>query len=550
MRRLFFFALLLLPLFFFVSQRSTALGVFRIDETKAKLSFEKDFCEFSFSSQNESGALIKTRIHVEILDPKNLLEGFTVKNVTFENGANNISFPINFLNTSATSLSDFVWYRLSYKIFTADTGDKLTEGVLSFSEIAPDIFQLQAVGSDYLTEGQTYRAYIRAFHPLTQKAFANIPVESSIILKEENKKTEIKSNAVTNQDGFAMFEFKFPKKVFFDGALITFNARRGSFVQTIKDKISTANKPLWYLQTDKPIYQPGQNIYIRSLVFNRSKTARESIVGKLSITDPEDTTVFTTDLKSSRFGIANVKWRLPDNLRLGTYTISIDTTAGRSLTKDFTVSRYELPNFVVNTKSDKPFYLPKQNAKVEIRADYLFGQPVTKGVVRVVREIERDWNYREQKWETEEEKAIEGKTDSDGKFTANIKLKDEYENLDDDYNEYRDLNFVAYFTDDSTKRTEQRRFDLRVSREPIHVRIIGIPNYQNKNLPFGFYITTFYADGTPAICDLTLGEMDSDETDAKTIRTQKLGKTNQFGAAKISNLNIKPNENDHAYIKI
>ena len=47
------------------------------------------------------------------------------------------------------------------------------------------------------------------------------------------------------------------------------------------------------------------------------------------------------------------------------------------------VSRYELPNFIVNAKPNKPYYLPGDTqAEVEVSADYLFGKPVTGGKVR------------------------------------------------------------------------------------------------------------------------------------------------------------------------
>ena len=63
------------------------------------------------------------------------------------------------------------------------------------------------------------------------------------------------------------------------------------------------------------------------------------------------------------------------------------------------ISRYDLPNFAVKAQPDRTYYLPGQNAEVKVNADYLFGQPLTHGHVRVVRETEREWNYKEQKWD-------------------------------------------------------------------------------------------------------------------------------------------------------
>ena len=71
---------------------------------------------------------------------------------------------------------------------------------------------------------------------------------------------------------------------------------------------------------------------------------------------------------------------------------------------------------------DRGFYLPGQKAKVKVRADYLFGQPVKRGHVRVVEESSREWNFREQKWSIDEGDEYEGKTDARGTFEATIDL--------------------------------------------------------------------------------------------------------------------------------
>ena len=76
-----------------------------------------------------------------------------------------------------------------------------------------------------------------------------------------------------------------------------------------------------------------------------------------------------------------------------------------------------------------------------------------------------------------------------------------------DYSQFRDISYAAYITDLSTNRTEQRRFDLRVAKEPIQVYVIGGDN-QHANAPFEFYISTFYADGTPAQCEVAISEND------------------------------------------
>jgi len=59
------------------------------------------------------------------------------------------------------------------------------------------------------------------------------------------------------------------------------------------------------------------------------------------------------------------------------------------------------------------------------------------------------------------------------------------------------VSVAAYVTDLSTGRTEQRRFDLRVTKNPIHVYVSSEPRRNPKMRPT-FFVSTFYADGRPA----------------------------------------------------
>jgi hypothetical protein len=161
---------------------------------------------------------------------------------------------------------------------------------------------------------------------------------------------------------------------------------------------------------------------------------------------------------------------------------------------------------------------------MEISADYLFGKPVGKGAVRVVQEADRKWNWEDQKYDVDEKAVIEGMSDANGKFTAKFDLSAEQKALQDsEWHRYTDLHFAAYFTDASTNRTEQKRFDVRLTKEPIHIYLIT-QGYQNSRLPATVYVTTFYADGTPAVCDV--GVRSGYEELAKF-------KTNSLGAGKI-----------------
>ena len=100
----------------------------------------------------------------------------------------------------------------------------------------------------------------------------------------------------------------------------------------------------------------------------------------IKVLDPEETLVYRADVKTSEFGIASTDWLIPDNLRLETYRIQMDFEEGQYKESIQTFTNVKIkqirtsPTFVVIAKPDQAYYLPDQNASVEVRADYLFGE--------------------------------------------------------------------------------------------------------------------------------------------------------------------------------
>ncbi|MDM7922317.1 MAG: hypothetical protein QUS14_08440, partial [Pyrinomonadaceae bacterium] len=264
-----------------------------------------------------------------------------------------------------------------------------------------------------------------------------------------------------------------------------------------------------------------------------AKTVLTGSTVEFRITEEDGTLLFREKAVSSSFGVVSASWQIPAGVRLGDYRIEIRDEEGDTIGSErVKITRYDLPNFVVNAKAEKAFYLPKdKQIEVEVKADYLLGKPVTKGKIRIVEEKSREWNWKEQKYETDEGQVREGELDAEGKFTVKFDQEVEFDDDEDDWPRYRDIKYAAYVTDASTNKTEQRRFDVRVSREPIHVYFVGKEWDVPSRLPIEGYISTFYADGTPAECDVEVLASPDDKNRYRPVGTMK---TNSFGAGKLS----------------
>ncbi|MEW6211259.1 MAG: MG2 domain-containing protein [Acidobacteriota bacterium] len=516
---------------------NAAVDSLKIIESEMRASIQTESIEVSLAVEN-SGKAVTARLRVELVDPQNKARARWERDTSLIAGANRIAASLSLSDIGHIERQELLWYRVRYRIDS-------TEGIVSLSEITPDLFELKILSPHVPVGGEIYRVVARAIHPAKFHPVRGVAVETSLKVSDDDKAEPLKASAVTDKNGYAVFEFRLPKEIASSGIEIKVEGRMGGISQTATDDVRVESRAWITISPDKPIYQPGQTLHVRLLA--RDFTSGRAIADApliVKISDPENTLLFRQTVSTSRFGVASFDWPIPQSARLGQYVIDVDIEEGEYERSEshqvIRVSRYDLPNFTVIAKSDRPYYLPGQNAEVEVRADYIFGEPVKNGRARVVRESSREWNYREQKWEVEEGDHYEGPLDQSNRFIAKVNLEEDHSDLaDNDYGRMRDLRYAAYVTDLMTGRTERRLLDIRITRDPIHVYLIQANNRQAKGFPMQFYVSTFYADGSPAQCEVEIYqrvEANMDQTNASRGKLLRKIKTNRYGLAKVKGL--------------
>ena len=552
-------------------QLTRAGGDVRVNERETKFLLDKDPAEVVLAIENSTGKTMDARVVVELLDPNSKSKAKTTQLATIATGTQKLSLflPMSFSRLSATERSNILWQRLRYRLMDQDKGylgPVVTEGLISLSEITPDLFDVRVAAAEMIREGNRYQARAQAIHPITRKPVANVRIEGELTIEDDkDKSVKVRASKTTDAKGYALLDFplpprfpQFPHTIQPAGGELCVVGTKGELVSETKGQVLVDQFARILVTTDKPLYQPGQQIHMRALLFSPSRRALANHDAHIRICDPDELTLFRTVVKTSRFGVANVDWTIPENTRLGNYRIWVglsDNETNDQTAYDVRISRYDLPNFSVSVEPDRKYYLPGQNAEIKVRADYLFGQPVMRGRVRVVREAEREWNYREQKWEIDEGDKYEGETDAKGEFVAKIDLKDDHEELSDsDYMRFEDITYAAYFTDPTTNRTEQRRFDVRVTKEEIHVYVIGDYSAHNHAaLPLKFYVSTSYADGSPARCKVSVRvtEWNTDASEAeKKSKPLTTLRTNRYGVVKVSGVKLPRDIEDRSELNL
>ena len=433
-----------------------------------------------------------------------------------------------------------LWYRVRYRLEIE--GKETGHGIVALGAIAPDMFDVRIANAEKVLPDHPYRVRVHAANPVTRKPVSGVLVRGEISFDQGGDSASI--TRTTNAAGEALLTFHVPSSVN-EGGSVKIELHKQGEIRKEEFDFDLDSRARVIINTDKLLYQPGQPLHARALALTVDKHAIANEELEFTLVDPESNTAFRSTAKTNEFGIASIDWDLPDAIELGPYHLKVAfSDSGRfSDVTEWTnvrVSRYDLPNFTVSAKPDRGYYLPGQQASVEIAAKYLFGKELKRGSVKLVRQEEGHWDSAQRKRVVDESDQKSAELDSSGKAEFKLDLSEFHAELGNEtYRRFRDLNYAAYVTDPSTGRTEQRRFHVRLTRQPIHIYVAANRVRGNQA---SFYLSTYYADGSPAECQVEISQLqdrDANDTvgDSRTRREflRKI-KTNRYGVAKVADL--------------
>jgi CD109 antigen len=142
------------------------------------------------------------------------------------------------------------------------------------------------------------------------------------------------------------------------------------------------------VETDKPIYKPGQILHGRVLLLDNTLKPLPG-EGEVEIRDAKRNKIYRQTFTANRFGVAPFELPLARELNQGGWTIH--ARSGEAVA-DVTVEvePYVLPRFRVEVAFDKDWYLPTEPISGEVRSSYFFGKPVDGEVVAVASRLTED----------------------------------------------------------------------------------------------------------------------------------------------------------------
>ncbi|MDP9018853.1 MAG: MG2 domain-containing protein, partial [Candidatus Eremiobacteraeota bacterium] len=218
------------------------------------------------------------------------------------------------------------------------------------------------------------------------------------------------------------------------GSVLIGRAGDGSItVQQIAD--GSGGQESGYVQTDRPIYRPGQHIYIRSILRNGYIGGYEIPHGKIRVLvrAPDGSTVYDQACSLTPFGSVSADAQLPESAPLGNYQI----TAGAA-SAWVSVQAYKKPEYLLHAKAAKDYLVSGETATFAIDAKYFFGRPAS-GMNIHYRAIRRPYfwgwynpySFMSDRPYRESAELASGDIKTDGEGRVNIAVPTNHEDSDD-----------------------------------------------------------------------------------------------------------------------
>ncbi len=255
------------------------------------------------------------------------------------------------------------------------------------------------------------------------------------------------------------------------------------------------------LTSDKPLYQPGQVIHMRTLALSAFDLtpARGATIDFL-VEDSKGNKVFRKSVAASDYGIAAADFTLADLVNQGNYKLSVaiggESEQTRSQAeKTVEVRPYVLPKFGLTVSTERSFYLPGQRVQGTLQADYFFGNPVAGGQVQIVGSV----------WQVQRVELLDlrGQTDDNGAFAFAFDLPDYFAGSGLESGQAQFALEVTVI--DQANHAEQISQILPISAQPLIIEAVAESGQLKPGVENIVYILTSYPDGRPAPARLQIG---------------------------------------------
>ncbi|XP_058489894.1 alpha-2-macroglobulin-like [Solea solea] len=147
------------------------------------------------------------------------------------------------------------------------------------------------------------------------------------------------------------------------------------FSKEIRKVMIKTFDPMTFIQTDKPLYLPGQTVHFRVVTLDTKFRPASRVYDVIEIEDSNENRIAQWLNKTSSESILQLSYSLNSEAREGDYQVIL-TAGDEKKHHSFTVEKYVLPKFGVKINTSDTVNIHQEEMEVEVCAKYTYGQPV------------------------------------------------------------------------------------------------------------------------------------------------------------------------------
>ncbi len=392
---------------------------------------------------------------------------------------------------------------------------KNTTRIFSLHQLQ-DRMVMKILGQDDFIKGTTIKYQVIVHNQKSDEPVDRATVK--VVLVKDNGE-DIVFIGVTDRGGRCPVQFDLPENL--DRAELRFevSSEIGSDQHAVQINLKTGN--LTYLVTDKPIYQPGQTIHLRTLSLKKPEldpVKNQEII--FEVEDSKGNKIFKKAIKTDAYGTAYAQLILADEINFGNYTVRA-LLGPEKVEKTVKVEKYVLPKFKPVLTTNKEYFLPGETLEGDIDVQYFFGKPVANSRV-VITAYRYDIGFHR-------EAELSGKTDQNGLYHFTYELPDYF--VGEPLEKGDAFIRLDIEVTDQANHSEKISVKKKIVQDIITLSIVPEGGNFRANLDNRFYVLANYPDGSPCPANIEIS------IDGKKINS----KTDDFG---IAEFNHRPEKNN------
>ncbi|OWK54562.1 Ovostatin, partial [Lonchura striata] len=205
----------------------------------------------------------------------------------------------------------------------------------------------------------------------------NETVSVRVILEYSSFNSTIFKKTMTASSGLQCFKFKIPPVHSAPLAFISFSAKGSTISLEERRSVMVWNTDsIVFVQTDKPIYKPGQTVRFRVVALDLNFKPVQEKYPLIAIQDPRGNRILQWQNVKSEMNIVQLEFPLTEEPILGNYKIIVAKKSGARTNHSFHVEEYVLPKFDVTVTAPGSLTILDSEFTVKVCGLYTYGQPI------------------------------------------------------------------------------------------------------------------------------------------------------------------------------